>query len=70
MNIINPFGKTVNNLQPRAGCTCSTIDAKSQADSTFVCLGNCGCSCGCTGSSSKSDNQSANYTNGSNKHMF
>lgn len=68
MNIINPFGKTVNNFQPTAGCTCSS--GKSDADSTGICLGYCGCQCGCTGPSSSADNKSANYSNGANKHML
>lgn len=47
MNIINPFGKTVNNYD----------SGKSGTDST----GYCRCDCRCTGPTSKADGFTANY---------
>lgn len=68
MKIINPFGKSVNDIQPRAGCTCSS--GKEDAKSSWGCLGYCGCQCSCSGPSSNSDNKSSNYSIGADTHMF
>lgn len=68
MKIVNPFGKSVNDVQPMAGCVCSS--GKSNTDSTYpLCLGYCGCQCGCP-NKNDSVNSSSNYSKGANTHMM